>query len=493
MTTQQKATTPPPENAHLPSDDALAENDLALTPEERSRETRPIPAVDLTAEANTAHVADGPDTTAQDTSDTAPAPDMAAPASEVPATSASQPTTQPDADGDATVMRPAVRSALDATTIRPAIEPRPRKNTLAKAFTPPAASARADTPPPPPPVSQLPEGVTDEIEDEVDEWAVADQPTVYLAPRPKPQSQPQTRPAFLETGENQAWPARPTPPPPTKPRAPEPQRLAPPPQRPVATGTPGTRPTQRPALGNRPANPVAGQPRLANPTGRPVPGTPPVGVPRSALPDPRMSRFQALRQQRLAHEGGERAPNEPPSVASAVRQWWSDLRPNLENALTYQREARASGIHPIPAYEPTTTSRLGDAFGRLAATARDITERAQAAASPTLKRLHTQAEQAAQAIVGRIEGPPARQQAPLLGPGRIAVFFRQGVTIGQAQALLGASHARPIRLIPRKHGFLALVTPGMEAEIGERLRDHPYVRDVTYLQYDEYGQTIEPR
>lgn len=164
-----------------------------------------------------------------------------------------------------------------------------------------------------------------------------------------------------------------------------------------------------------------------------------------------------------------------------------------KNALTYQHEARASGAHPIPAHEPTAATRLGDAFGRLAATARDITERAQAAASPALKRLHNQAEHAAQALVDRIEGPAARQQAPLLGPGRIAIFFRQGVTVGQAQALLSASHARPIRLIPRKHGFLTLVTPGMEAEIGERLREHPYVRDVTYLEYDQYGQTIEPR
>lgn len=206
-----------------------------------------------------------------------------------------------------------------------------------------------------------------------------------------------------------------------------------------------------------------------------------------------MERFQALRQQRLAHDGGERAPNEPPSVATTVRQWWNDLLPNLQNALTYQHEARASGAHPIPAHEPTAATRLGDAFGRLAATARDITERAQAAASPALKRLHNQAEHAAQALVDRIEGPAARQQAPLLGPGRIAIFFRQGVTVGQAQALLSASHARPIRLIPRKHGFLTLVTPGMEAEIGERLREHPYVRDVTYLEYDQYGQTIEPR
>ena len=91
-----------------------------------------------------------------------------------------------------------------------------------------------------------------------------------------------------------------------------------------------------------------------------------------------------------------------------------------------------------------------------------------------------------------MEAPLSRQQAPLLGPGRIAVFFKPGVTVGQAQSLLGASRARPIRLIPRKHGFLALVPPGAEAEICERLREHPYIRDVAYVEYDEYGDPIRP-
>ena len=460
MTTLPKATPTTPE------EDALAE-------EQRARETRELSAVDLDDVPQSADVAGA---SSHDT------PQAVVPAADAIASAPQRATqstgAQPDgdADGDATMLRPAVQPMPDATIVRPAIEPRPRKNTLANAITPPLGRVRDEATSAPPLAPQLPTGVADEIEGEVDEWAVADQPTVYLVPQPQTPS----RPAYLETGENQAWPARPTPPPPTRPRAPEQQR-SPLPQ------------TPRPPAGSRPDSPLARQQRLASPAGRPMPGTPPIGVPRAALPDPRMSRFQTLRQQRLAHEGGERAPSEPPSVASAVRQWWSDLLPNLEHALTYQREARASGLHPIPAYEPTPVSRLGDAFGRLAATARDLTGRAQAAASPTLKRLHNQAEQAAQAIVDKIEGPTARQQAPLLGPGRVAVFFRQGVTIGQAQALLSASHARPIRLIPRKHGFLTLVTPGMEAEIGERLREHPYVRDVAYLQYDDYGHAIEPR
>jgi len=54
-----------------------------------------------------------------------------------------------------------------------------------------------------------------------------------------------------------------------------------------------------------------------------------------------------------------------------------------------------------------------------------------------------------------------------------------------------ASAARPLRLIPRKHGFLARVRPGAEAATCDALRRHPYVRDVAYLEYDEYGQPLE--
>ena len=187
MTTQPKKTPNTPEMTTLPSEDSLTEVDLAHT---QSRETRPLPAVDLAA---TATVPDAAETTSQDTAKHAPAPDVATPAPRL----ANNAEALPDVDGDATIMRPAVRPELDATTIRPIIEPRPRKNTLANAFTPPIARARGEATPPPP-MPQLPAAVPDEIDDEVDEWAAADQPTVYLAPRPLPQSQP--RPAYLETG-----------------------------------------------------------------------------------------------------------------------------------------------------------------------------------------------------------------------------------------------------------------------------------------------------
>jgi hypothetical protein len=176
-----------------------------------------------------------------------------------------------------------------------------------------------------------------------------------------------------------------------------------------------------------------------------------------------------------------------------VRQWWSDLLPGLSQALDHMHEARASGIYPIPAYEPAPAGRLGDAFGRLTRAARDLSGRAQAAAGPTFNRLHERAEQAAQALVDRIEGPPARQQGPLLGPGRLAIFFEQGVSVGQAQQLLVTNRARPMRLIPRRHGFLALVPPGQEPAVGEQLRQHPYVRDVVYLEYDDDGQPLPAR
>jgi hypothetical protein len=175
-------------------------------------------------------------------------------------------------------------------------------------------------------------------------------------------------------------------------------------------------------------------------------------------------------------------------VTERVRQWWSDLRPGLQKALDYQHEARASGAHPIPAQESAPSSRLGDVFGRLTASARGLTGRAQ----PAFKRLHDQAEQAAQAFVGRFEGDLARQQAPFLGPGRIAVFFRSGVSVGQAQRLLSSNEARPLRIIPRKHGFLAYVLPGNEEQISRRLRVHPYVRDVVYMAVNAYDDPDEP-
>ncbi|MGH2485879.1 MAG: hypothetical protein ACRDHE_07705, partial [Ktedonobacterales bacterium] len=341
-----------------------------------------------------------------------------------------------------------------------------------------ASAPKPETPSRPPADEELPA----EVEDEVDEWSLADQPTVYLSPNQTSGATPD----FLETGSEQAWPS---PRPAVRPSSP---------QRPVPT----TRPvTPRPPAPTAPRRPVEDRPgyrsaysdqRLATPEGRVMPGTPPTGVPRAAVPNPRMERFQELRRQRVRHEEGERDDNDARPVREVVRRWWSDLLPGLESGLNHQREARASGMHPIPAYEPAATGRLGDAFGRLAASARELTGRAQAVAGPRLKRLHDQAEQAAGRFVERFEGSPARQQAPLLGPGRIAVFFKQGVTVGQAQRLLAASHARPIRLIPRKHGFLALVAPGMEADIGTRMREHPYVRDVAYLDYDEYGEAREP-
>ena len=372
---------------------------------------------------------------------------------------------------------------------RPVSASRPRKTTLAVAITRPVRGdehlvpsnvepVRPPAPAAPPIPAQRPSApapeVPDEVEDEIDEWGVADQPTVYLSPR----SRQKPRPEYLETGEGHTWPPRPagaTPP------SGVPRGLTP---RPATPRPPSVPTSPRRDLPQRPLHPAPPQTgRLASPSGRMMPGTPPAGVPRAALPNARMERFQELHRQRARHSDGERDQDDPRPVAEIVRQWWGDLLPGLQGALHYQREARASGVHPIPAYVPLPGTHLGDAFGRLTQTARDLSERAQAAAVPTLKRLHTQAEQAAQALVERIEGTPAQQQQPLLGPGRIAVFFRSGVTVGQAQKLLSASQARPMRLIPRKHGFLAYVTPGMEAEVGERLRVHPYVRDVAYLEY----------
>ena len=144
-------------------------------------------------------------------------------------------------------------------------------------------------------------------------------------------------------------------------------------------------------------------------------------------------------------------------MTERVRQWWGDLRPGLKKALEYQHEARASGFARFPPMNQrnqrnqrtSPSSRLGDVFGRLTASARGLTERVQSATAPTFRRVHDQAEHTAQAIVGRFETDPIRQQAPFLGPGRVAVFFRSGVSVGQAQRLLSSNEARPLRIIPR--------------------------------------------
>lgn len=422
------------------------------------------------------------------------------------------PTTAPEAesdDPDATIMRAQPRpdtSILDQPMTEPA---RPRYHTLASTFNRSRASASssdpaapmAQTPPPSEPITPpappvIPadaqaqrfaesdeiEDILDEVVDSDDDWALADQPTVQWTPQQIQQIQ-QLRPDFLQTGEQQSWPPRP-----------DGAYIAPESDASHHDWRMGLPPRPRPPfpLNGAPRPNSVGEQRFAAPNGRVAP-EPPSASTAGAQPDPRMERFQELRRQRFAHVQGERTDDDPLPMADAVRQWWNDLRPGVQSALNFQREARASGMHPIPAYESATVARLGDAFGRLAASARELSDRAQQAAAPTIKRIHDQVEQAAQGLISRFEGDNVRQQAPLLGPGRIAIFFRQGVTVGQAQRLLAASAARPMRLIPRKHGFLARVLPGKEAEVCERLRLHPYVRDVAYLEYNEYGDPVGGR
>ncbi|HEV8190235.1 MAG TPA: hypothetical protein VGP82_01945, partial [Ktedonobacterales bacterium] len=362
-----------------------------------------------------------------------------------------------DEDDEATIQRETIQATPSSS--------QPRKSTLAMAIVRPRTPSQPDV------AAEEVAGPSDVepeydeydgIADEVDEWSVADQPTIQLPPR-------MARPSadFLTTGDHKSWPLH----------AAAPVSIPYPGRPPVRPSFPRREPIARPAE-------IQGA-RLAGPDGRRVP--PPAGVSHAIASDPRMKRFQELEKRRVTPS----SPQEDQPVTEAVRQWWSDLRPGLQRALRHQHEARASGTFPIPAHEPVPSSRLGDAFGRLGASARGLTEKAQAVAGPAIKRLHDQAEQAAQAIIERFEGSAMRQQEPFLGPGRIAIFFRSGVTVGQAQRLLSASQARPMRIIPRKHGFLAYVKPGFEVEISERLRLHPYVRDVLYVDYDEYGDTVE--
>ena len=379
--------------------------------------------------------------------------------------------TGPSAEMSAPVVAADIEGANTPDT--PSEPERPRHHTLAS-----MTRARGSTnpqnaplpPPPPPPEPESPAFADDEILDETDyagkdeqEWAIADQPTVALAPG----AALSARPHFLDTDERAVWPPLPA----------------------SDASIPGTLPEAAASLHRRaiPRPDRTGPQRYASPNGRPMPVEPPTGIPLSAFPDPRSERLRELHRRRDAKEHGEHDPSEERQVTERVRQWWTDLRPGLRDALEYQHEARASGVHPIPAYEAAPTSRLGDVFGRLTASARGLTERAR----PAFERLHNQAEHAAQAIVGRFEPDPARQQAPFLGPGRIAIFFRSGVSVGQAQRLLSSNEARPLRIIPRKHGFLAYVLPGTEEKVSSRLRIHPYVRDVVFMPINEYGDPDE--
>ncbi|MBF6590151.1 MAG: hypothetical protein IVW57_06415 [Ktedonobacterales bacterium] len=415
-----------------------AKSDATETLAPRARETRPLAAI-------SAHLGDT--TSSQETPVSGPAPADSTPHA-------------PDisADAEATAIREVTRAASlpgkDAVDQASASGSQP-------AMPPTAMEATA-------PMEDLPNDFPEEIPDESDGWAAADQPTIVLSPHAFKRKQT-TSP---ETSEPRSWPPNTT--------------------RPNTLGdvTPPISLRGQEATSARPSG--LNGPRLAAPDGRRALTSPPEGVARAALSNPRMHRFQELRRQRVTHEQGERAPDEGRPVTEVMRQWWGDLRPGLERALSYQREARASGMHPIPAHEPTAFSRLGDAFGYMATSVRDLAERATHAAGPRLKHLHTRAERAAQAFIQKFEGSEVRQQGPLLGPGRIAVFFRPAVTVGQAQRLLAATQARPMRIIPRKHGFLAWVKPGTEAEVSERLKMHPYVDDVAYLDYDVYGDPVDP-
>ncbi|MGE5333752.1 MAG: hypothetical protein ACM3N4_03555 [Nitrososphaerota archaeon] len=432
--------------------DAPTDESMTSTDADETRVTRELEAI-------APQDVEAPDarTRATEEDETGPSAEMSGPAIAAPVVD--------DADLEATVQRPAVAPP-------PPLE-RPRKNTLASITRPRGGTNPQGAPLPTPPAPANPSSPMyggDDIPDETEgdggderEWAIADQPTVALSPG----SVLDASARFLNTDGPANWPPR------NDPELP----------------LPGSLPEAAASLRRRaiPRTDRTGLRRYASPAGQEMPDTPPRGMPRTTVPDPRMERYQELHRRLEASGQGEYDPDANRHVSDRVRKWWSDLRPGLKEALEYQHEARASGVLPIPAYEPAPSSRLGDVFGRLAASARGLTGRAQSAAAPALKRLHNQAEHAAQAIVGRFEGDPARQQAPFLGPGRIAVFFRSGVSVGQAQRLLSSNDARPLRIIPRKHGFLAYVLPGTEEQVSRRLKVHPYIRDVVFMPTDAYG------
>jgi hypothetical protein len=388
----------------------------------------------------------------------------------------------------------------------PGVGPRPRKNTLANAIRPRNSDEHRAIPAYHPDSDELsgdfaadsgpwarlsrePMGayVEDEIPDETDgadDWSVVDQPTVQLvhqmlaaslpaahggvgpgaAQGVDPASvQPSVQPSVQRgqvTNERASWPS-----------------LA------AADAAAQQTPSSQQPKTTQSIHPdLLGGPRYAAPDGKLMQMTPPTGVPPVAA-NVRRERFQELRESRKAHEQGGRAPHDTPHVSEVVRTWWRDLLPGVQGGLRAQHEARASGTYAAPEYLATAVSWLGDVFGKVAVSTRELANRAQQNTAPTLKRWHQWAEQYAQGLIERLEGSPIQQQAPFLAPGRIAVLFRSGVSMAQAQRLLMNAQARPMRAIPNKHGFLALVRPGREADVAERLKLHPYVRDVIYMQY----------
>lgn len=419
-------------------------------------------------------------------------------------------------DPGATVASAVVPSA-ETPSSTPGGGSRPRKNTLAAAIRPRNSDEHRAIPAYHPDSDELPggfaydsnggsaliqgayttdesaadglaAGLGDEIPDETegaDDWSVVDQPTVLLVQQMLAGNQPAADGADAGPDAAGAEVPRVKRGPVTTERAtwaPLPAREAGGPQAMVEQQQADPRQPKT----TRPIHPdVLGGPRYAAPDGKLMPVTPPEGVPRVAAGNMRVERFQHLRGSRKAHEQGERAPQDPPRVSEMARTFWNDLLPGVKQALHMQHEARASGAYAVPEYLATAVSWLGDVFGKVAVSTRDLANRAQQTAGPTLKRWHEHAEQYAQRLIDRLDGGPIQQQAPFLAPGRIAVLFRSGVTIPQAQRLLHNAQARPLRAIPHKHGYLALVRPGREGDIAERLRQHPYVRDVIFMEYSQ--------
>src|SRR5690348_8522385 len=101
MTTQPKTPTNAPGMANLPSEESVDGNEPVYDQEERSRETRPLPAADMAATADVSDTYDASETPTSDTPESAAGAAMATPAPQHPDITA----VHQDADGDATLLR----------------------------------------------------------------------------------------------------------------------------------------------------------------------------------------------------------------------------------------------------------------------------------------------------------------------------------------------------------------------------------------------------
>jgi|GEM_PF-3244864 len=200
--------------------------------------------------------------------------------------------------------------------------------------------------------------------------------------------------------------------------------------------------------------------------------------------------FVRLREQRLARLQNE--AREESDIAATLRQWWQGIQPGIDRVLGRAHRGGAHGARvtsyqtsahmPVVKVRPLTEEHA-PAIRRLSIAAQQIGARAQTAATPAIKTLHSRAEHAAQQLVDRIDehlgGRPPMQNV-LLGPGRMIVSFTASLSIHDAQSIIASVQGRALRRLVGYNAYLVLVPPGREARYAERFHTYHEVTGVHF-------------